>query len=168
MKTMKIINCLRTQTLSCLFIFLMVSLVFFACKPSNDKEGSYSILFYDLESYETIGNVSAKGIYDESNYVSDENGFLNVPSQVSKENSLHVSLSFKKEGYVNAERRFEHSFRNNEGSLVELIGLRKGKADARCNNCFLATMVKPAKNSTSYRDAKDFLEVHKKGLSSIK
>jgi hypothetical protein len=147
----------------------MVSLVFFACKQNNNMGSRYSILFYDLDSYETIGNVSAMGIYDKSNYVSDGNGFLNVPSQLSKENSLHVRLSFKKEGYVNAERRFEHSFGNNEGSsLVELIGLRKGKADARCNNCFLATMVNPAKNSTSYRDAKDFLEIHKKGLSSIK
>ncbi len=166
---MKKISGLTIHLHKSLFILLMVSTVFAACKGNADMESSYSILFYDLDSHETIGNVSVMGIYDKSTYVSNEKGFLEVPSQSSKENSLHISLSFRKEGYVNAERRFEHRFRRNESPyLVELIGLRKGKPDARCNNCFLATIVNPAKSNTAYQDAKDFLEIHARQLSSMK
>jgi hypothetical protein len=166
---MKKIYGLRAHMQKRLFILLMVSAVFSACKENDEMGSSYSILFYDLDSYETIANVSVKGIYDKENYVSDEKGFLKVPSQLSRENSLHVSLSFRKEGYVNAERRFEHHFRSNEGSsLVELIGMRKGKADAPCNNCFLATMVSPTASNTSYQDAIAFLDSHTKQLSLVR
>ena len=166
---MKKINRLRTHMQKSLFILLMVATVFSGCKGNNDMESSYSILFYDLDTHETIGNVSAKGIYDKSSYVSNEKGFLEVLFSLSKENSLHVSLSFRKQGYVNAERRFEHHFRSNEGSsLVEVIGMRKGKADAPCNNCFLATMVSPTASNTSYQDAIAFLNIHTKQLSLVR
>ena len=166
---MKVVNGFRIYMQKSLFIFLTFSAVLSACKAYNDRGSSYSVLFFDLDSHETIGNVSVMGIYDKSNYVSNEKGFLEMPSQLTKENSLHISLSFRKEGYVNAERRFEHCFKRNQGSsLIELIGLRKGKPDARCNTCFLATMVSPIKNNTTYQDAKDFLEIHTRQLSSMK
>ena len=147
---------------------LLVSTLTITLSACESKKIDYSILFYDMDTYETIGNVSVSGIYDKTKFISNEKGYLNMPWQVSKDNAIHVSLLFSKDGYVTTDRRFMHAFGKDRSSfLIELIDLRKGKADAKCDNCLSSIMPIAHKSGNSlYEDAKKHLEIHKRAIVS--
>jgi hypothetical protein len=157
----------KVTLLKFLFILPLLCIAFSACQ---NKRINYSILFYDMDSYETIGNVTVNGIYNKGKYVANEDGYVNMPWEISDDNSMHVSVLFSKDGYITTDRRFMHTFRKNKSSfLIELIGLRKGKADEKCDGCLSSCMPIDHKPGNSlYQDAKDFLELHKRQALSVK
>jgi len=149
-----------------LFILPILVVTFSACK---NKRINYSILFYDMDSYETIGNVTVNGIYDKSKYVANEDGYINI-WEVLQDKSMHVSVLFSKDGYIPTDRRFMHTFgKKNPTFLIELIGLRKGKADQSCDDCLRSTMpIEHKLGNSLYQDAKDHLEIYKRQASSVR
>ncbi|MEP6727203.1 MAG: hypothetical protein ABJC98_15385, partial [Bacteroidota bacterium] len=63
-----------------------------------------------------------------------------IPYNLQNDNRLHVSLRFKKQSYIQWERRFQTNLSDGKNAITELIALKKGVATATCYNC-LATMM---------------------------
>ena len=131
----------RRHLMRFLLMLPLMAVLLFAFRQQTRPDSSkinYTIVFYDLDTKKTIPGVSVSGIHDKKSYVANAKGYISMPySAVDKK--LHVSVLFTKQGYYTHDRRFQYPLRK-DGSIIEVIGLRKSKNSISSNNRFLATM----------------------------
>ncbi|GAA4329414.1 hypothetical protein GCM10023149_34100 [Mucilaginibacter gynuensis] len=168
-KRIMMMNKVRTakiHLLKFMFVLPLLAVILLACRNklnTNDNGIKYAVIFYDLETYKPIPDVEVKGIYKPVDASSEGDGYITVPYTVGKDNTLHVSLKFNKQGYIYAERRFAYPFNKEKpSSLIELIGLRK-TASKNCKSCydFLATMSTAIHNDSLNTEAWAFYKSYK-------
>jgi hypothetical protein len=100
------------------------------------KKVSYAVIFYDMETYKPISNVTIKSVYNKTGYLTDANGYAAIPLTVTPNNTLLVSLAFSKAGYESFGSHFSKNYgKSNASSIIAAVGLRKYTTGVHCTSC---------------------------------
>ncbi|MBE9585318.1 TonB-dependent receptor plug domain-containing protein [Mucilaginibacter sp. JRF] len=152
----------KINLLKFMFILPLLAVILVAFRnqllPQQKGQLTYAIIFYDIDTHQRLSDVEVKEIYGNKTYKADAKGYTAMPVNIQKDKALHISLSFKKSGYLDAERRFQYPVhRKQERSVIEMIGLSKTK-NANCKECakFSAIMQPSANTGNALKTDADY------------
>jgi len=101
-KRIAMMNKMKTARVHILRFFFILPLIAIAVLAFRKEEQSlkYAVIVYDAETLKPIPNVRVIGIYTNEEYTSDARGYIEIPVSVDKDNKMHISYDFIKEGYI--------------------------------------------------------------------
>lgn len=134
------ISSAKVHLIKFLFVLPLIAIVVLAFRK-EEPSLKYAVIVYDAETLKPIPDVRVKGIYTNVEYTTDAAGYIEIPVSVDKENKMHISYDFTKDGYIKWwNRKFETDFKNGKpNSVIELISLKKGADEGLCDICGAAS-----------------------------
>lgn len=142
-KRIAMMNKIRSAKLHLIKFLFVLPLMAIAILAFRKEEQSlkYAVIVYDAETLKPVSNVRIKGIYNNADYITNSEGYIEIPASVDSENKMHISYDFIKEGYIKWwGRKFETNFKKGKpNSIIELIGIKRGTDNGFCDICGAAS-----------------------------